>query len=472
MIRPRVIKTAGLYALLVGAPGLLLLWVVQQTPAAGANTTEAVLGPTAAPVPLPNLLVLIIQLIVILTAARLLGWLFRRIGQPQVVGEMAAGLLLGPSVFGALSPQAFQTIFPPQSLGYLSTLSQLGLLLFMFMVGLEFDPRLMRGRGQAALITSHASMVLPFLLGATLAIWLFPQFAPAGVRFHGFALFMGAAMSVTAFPVLARILMENNLTHTRVGVLALACAAVDDVTAWCMLAVVIVVVRAGSGTPVWVTLGGTAAFVAVMLVLARPLLRRGFGLLRHPERPTQDVVAALLLFALISALITERIGIHALFGAFLAGAVIPREEAFVPELIRKLEDLTVVFLLPLFFALTGLRTSFSFGLSETWIALAFVTTVAIAGKLFGSALAARLSGMSGREALAIGVLLNTRGLMELVILNIGLDVGVLSPSLFSIMVTMALITTVMTAPFLHLLHLPTAPAPVRSAKPMDVSGIR
>ncbi len=456
MPRRRLARTAVVYVLLVGLPLLVLLWVLRQARPTRALLPEVSLPTAAEQAALPNLLTLGIQLIIILLAARLVGWLFRRFRQPQVVGEMAAGLLLGPSVFGVAAPRAFEAVFPVSSLGHLNALSQLGLLLFMFMVGLEFDPKLLRGRGQTAVVTSHASMVLPFLLGVLLAIRLFPQFAPAGVHFKSFALFMGAAMSVTAFPVLARILMERKLLHTRVGVVALACAAVDDVTAWCMLALVIVVARAGTHTSLWVTLAGTVAFVVVMLVVARPLLHRGFRLLHEPGRPTHDVVAGVLMFALLGAVITEAIGIHALFGAFVAGAVIPREEAMVRELIRRLEDLTVVFLLPLFFAFTGLRTSFNFAQPELWLTLLLVTSVAIAGKLFGSAAAARFTGMPWREALAVGVLLNTRGLMELVILNIGLDIGVLSPALYSIMVAMALITTVMTTPLLHVLKIPRA----------------
>jgi Kef-type K+ transport system membrane component KefB len=270
---------------------------------------------------------------------------------------------------------------------------------------------------------------------------------------------MGAAMSVTAFPVLAHILIETKLLHTRVGTVALACAAVDDVTAWCILAAVIVVVRAGvDAPPLWFVLGGTAAYIALMWLLARPLIRRFFEWLRHPARLTQDVIAGILVFALASALATEHIGIHALFGAFIAGAIIPRDELFVPELIRRLEDLTVVFLLPLFFAFTGLRTSLVLVRGDLLIVAVVVVLTAITGKLVGSALAAWLTGMRAREALAVGALMNTRGLMELVILNIGLDIGVLSPALYSIMVVMALITTMMTAPVLRSLRLKRAEA--------------
>jgi Kef-type K+ transport system membrane component KefB len=280
---------------------------------------------------------------------------------------------------------------------------------------------------------------------------LFGELAPAGVDFTSFALFMGAAMSVTAFPVLARILTEKQLLHTRVGTLALACAAVDDVTAWCMLAAVIIVVRAGSGDfPLWLTISGTLVYTVTMFILVRPWMRRLATRLQRGKGLTHDAIAALLLFLLLNALVTERLGIHALFGAFVAGAVIPHEEPVIRDLIRRLEDLTVVFLLPLFFAFTGLRTVLTLVHGDLLGLAVLVVLTAVAGKLFGSAIAARWSGMRWREALAVGTLLNTRGLMELVILNLGLDIGVISTPLFSIMVAMALLTTIMTAPLMNL----------------------
>ena len=403
---------------------------------------------------MPNLGLLLVQIAAVVVAARGVGFLFRRIGQPQVVGEMVAGILLGPSFLGWIAPAASARLFPAESLGFLSSISQVGLLVFMFLVGLELNPRLLRGRGHTAVVTSHASIVVPFVLGALLSLWLYPRLSDRSVGFTGFALFMGAAMSVTAFPVLARILAERGLTRTRVGAVTLACAAVDDVTAWCILAVVVAIVGArGGGLPVWATAAGAAAFVAVMVLVAR----RGLALLERryarDGRVTQDVLGAILLAALASALATEALGIHALFGAFMAGAVMPKGEAFVHALTEKLEDVTVVLLLPLFFAFTGLRTRI--GLvegAEMWGWCALVVGVAVAGKFGGSAVAARLTGMRWREAAAIGTLMNTRGLMELVILNIGLDIGVISPAVFAMMVLMALATTFMTSPLLELVY--------------------
>jgi Kef-type K+ transport system membrane component KefB len=401
-----------------------------------------------------GLLLFFLQIAVIIVAARALGWAFKRIQQPQVVGEMVAGILLGPSFFGWLAPDLWGRLFPPASLGALHSLSQVGLLLFMFLIGLELNPKLLRGRGHTAVVTSHASIVAPFLLGAGLALYLYPRYSDDGVSFMEFALFMGAAMSVTAFPVLARILTERNLLRTKVGAVTIACAAVDDVTAWCILAGVVALVRSNeAGGALAGTLVGSALYVAAMLWLVRPLVGRLEAYYHTRGRLTQDMVAIALLLVLASAWTTEWLGIHALFGAFLMGAVMPKEHGFVHELTQRMEDLTLVLLLPLFFAFTGLRTQL--GLLEgagPWLDCALVIGVAVLGKLGGSSIAARASGLSWREAGALGVLMNTRGLMELVILSIGLDLGVISPIVFVMMVLMALITTFMTTPLLEWIY--------------------
>ena len=400
------------------------------------------------------LLVLILQIAVILLAARVVGGLFRKIGQPQVVGEMVAGIVLGPSVLGWVAPRVFATVFPASSLGALNALSQLGLLLFMFLVGLEFDPSRLRGRGDAALLTSHASIIAPFLLGTALALITYPQLSDASVSFVGFALFSGAAMSVTAFPVLARILTERNMSRTRLGSVAIACAAVDDVSAWTLLAIVVVIVRASAAdVALWVTIGGASLYVAVMFFVVRRGLRLLESYFLSRGKLTQDMVAIVVIALLLSAWMTERLGIHALFGAFAMGAVMPKHPRFIRDLAAGFEDLTVVLLLPLFFAFTGLRTSI--GLlqgTHAWSLFGLVLLAAVAGKFGGSAIASRLTGLGWRESAAVGILMNTRGLMELVILSIGLDLGVISPELFAMMVLMALVTTFMTAPVLDLLY--------------------
>jgi len=449
------------YATLVGLPALALLVILRVgnavVPKDGTLTTPLALpasGPaghttSAASFDLPLLL---IQIIVILVAARLTGAFVRRLGQPQVVGEMIAGIALGPSVLGAQAPHLAALLFPAGSLGFLNTLSQIGLVVFMFLVGLELDPKIVRERGRSALVISHASIVAPFLLGATLAIVLYPTLAGSRVTFTGFALFMGAAMSVTAFPVLARILTERRLTRTPIGALAIACAAIDDVTAWCILAAVVVIVRAtgsgvATGVPLWVTLGGSAAYVAVMLTGGRRALRILETRYAARGRVTQDMIAVLMLATLASAWITERLGVHALFGAFLVGAVAPKSDGFVHAVLERFEDMMVVLLLPLFFAFTGLRTEITLiDGAGAWLVCAMVTAVAVIGKVGGSAIAARVTAMPWRDAAVIGLLLNTRGLMELVILNIGLDIGVISRELFAMMVLMALATTFMTTP--------------------------
>ena len=449
------------YATLVGLPALALLVILRVgnavVPKDGTLTTPLALpasGPaghttSAASFDLPLLL---IQIIVILVAARLTGAFVRRLGQPQVVGEMIAGIALGPSVLGAQAPHLAALLFPAGSLGFLNTLSQIGLVVFMFLVGLELDPKIVRERGRSALVISHASIVAPFLLGATLAIVLYPTLAGSRVTFTGFALFMGAAMSVTAFPVLARILTERRLTRTPIGALAIACAAIDDVTAWCILAAVVVIVRAtgsgvATGVPLWVTLGGSAAYVAFMLTGGRRALRILETRYAARGRVTQDMIAVLMLATLASAWITERLGVHALFGAFLVGAVAPKSDGFVHAVLERFEDMMVVLLLPLFFAFTGLRTEITLiDGAGAWLVCAMVTAVAVIGKVGGSAIAARVTAMPWRDAAVIGLLLNTRGLMELVILNIGLDIGVISRELFAMMVLMAPATTFMTTP--------------------------
>lgn len=407
---------------------------------------------------MPSFELLIAQILTILVVARLIGWVFQKIHQPRVIGEMVAGILLGPSLFGWLAPNLSAALFPLASLGYLGALSQVGLLLFMFLVGLELDLRQLRELGRAAVVTSQVSIIVPFVSGSLFALYLYPKLYPElyaglsdqGVSVAGFVLFMGAAMSVTAFPVLARILTEHNMLRTRVGSVAITCAAVDDVTAWCILAGIIVIVRSSSSAmPLWLMLTGLVAFVLVMLFVVRRVLSKLAVLYEKRGSLSADTIAVILLLVLTSSFITESLGVHAFFGAFLAGVVMPRHAKLSRELSQKFESIVVVLLLPLYFALTGLRSSiFLISGARMWFYAAVIIVLAVAGKLGGSMVSARMNGMTWREAAAVGVLMNTRGLVELVILNIGLDLGILSPALFSIMVLMALITTLMTTPLL------------------------
>jgi Kef-type K+ transport system membrane component KefB len=397
-----------------------------------------------------NFSTLLVQIALILVTTRIVGRLLRRIHQPQVVGEMIAGILLGPSLFGWLLPEASAAIFPTSSLSALNVLSQLGLLLFMFLVGVEFDPRILRGHGHTVVVTSHASIIVPFCLGALLAVVLYPALSPRSVPILHFVLFTGLAMSITAFPVLARILAERDMLRTNVGAMAIACAAVDDVTAWCLLAGVVLLTKAAEQTtPFAWTLLGTLAYTSVMVFGVRRGLRALGDYYQRQGDVSENMLAAVLLMLLVSAWVTEMLGIHALFGAFLMGAVIPKDVGFRRALSGKLEAVTTTLLLPLFFAFTGLRTSIGFLQDgQMWLYCGLIIGVAIAGKLGGSALTARRFGLSWREAGALGILVNTRGLIELVFLNIGLDIGVISPTFFTMMVLMALVTTFMTTPLL------------------------
>jgi Kef-type K+ transport system membrane component KefB len=395
---------------------------------------------------------LLLQLLVIIAVARLVGKLFARVGQPSVVGEMAAGILLGPSLFGWLMPGAFAAVFPESSLGSLRLLSQIGVCLFMFTVGMELDVGQLRSRAHTALMVSHVSIVFPYLLGVVLAWFLFSDLAAAGARFTPFALFMGISMSITAFPVLARILRERRMTRTSLGSTALTCAAVGDVTAWCILAFVVAIARAASLEAAGLNLLLTAAFIAVMLWGARKALRAWLGEARlASEAPSESTLAAVVCLVIAAALAAELVGLHALFGSFLAGVIVPDRHGFRHKLDVRVENFSSVFLLPLFFAFTGLRTQV--GLlhdASGWLVCLLIVAVATLGKLGGSALAARFTGMGWSESLQLGALMNTRGLMELIALNIGYDLGILSPRIFTMLVIMALVTTVLTGPLLTL----------------------
>ena len=402
---------------------------------------------------MPNLFTLVLQIAVVIGVARVTGALFRKMGQPQVVGEMFAGILLGPSLLGWVAPGVSAYIFPPASLGYLNSLSQIGLIVFMFLVGVGINPQELKGHGHSALLTSHVSITAPFLLAGLLALYLYPRLSNDSVSFTGFALFMGAAMAVTAFPVLARILTERKMLQSRMGTVAVACAAVDDVTGWCILAYIVVLVRAhNDAIPLWMKLAGIGAFALIMIYGVRKLLGGFLTAWRRHGILSENQLALILVLALLAGLCTEWLGIHLLFGAFLMGAIMPKHRGFVRYVLNRFETITVTLLLPLFFASTGLRTSINLIRGrEMWMYTGLIILVAIAGKLGGSMLAARLGGLPWREAAGLGILMNTRGLMELVILNIGLDIKIISPALFSMMVLMALVTTFMTTPALDLI---------------------
>ncbi|MBA3484202.1 MAG: cation:proton antiporter [Pirellulales bacterium] len=392
----------------------------------------------------------LLALLAIILLGRWLGQIFRHFGQPRVIGEMVAGIVLGPSLLGRISPDAMNFILPQEVGPYLGVIAQLGVILYMFLVGLELNAGLLRSHAHATVAISHASIVAPFALGTILALWLYQPLAPEGVPFTSFALFMGIAMSITAFPVLARILTDRKIDKTDLGVVALSCAATDDVTAWCLLAFVVGIVQDKAGSAIQ-TILLALAYIAFMFVIVRPLATRYFGhdAKKHPKpRMAVWVLVALLM----SALTAEWIGIHAIFGAFLLGAIIPHDSDVARDFQHKLEDIVKILLLPAFFAYTGMRTEI--GLISGWQAWAIcgvIILVATLGKFGGTLAAARFTGLGWRTSAALGILMNTRGLMELVVLNIGLEMGVISPALFAMMVIMALVTTIATTPVLQIL---------------------
>jgi Kef-type K+ transport system membrane component KefB len=447
-------KALLLYTSLVGGPILIILVVLHI--GQGMYVSEPIAS-TVAPekgVNLPDLTKFLIQMIVILGMARLVGGLFGFLRQPQVMGEIVAGILLGPSLFGAFFPVFSKQVFPDASLNLLSGLSYLGLIIYMFLVGLHVDLQSLLRHRRTALITSHVSIIFPFMLAALAALYLYPKLSGASVPFSHFTLFLGTGMSVTAFPVLARILADCKFLPAKIGTIALVCAAVDDVTSWCILSGLVLLIRAG-GMPVgfWMMIFGALAYTVAILVFGWRLFRRVELAYRSQQSLTNGLFSLVIMAVLISACITESLGIHALFGGFLIGVVMPKNDDFIRALSEKIEGFVVPLLLPLFFAFTGLRADI--GLlsdSSQWFYCCVLIATAILGKLGGSTLSTRLCGMPWRESFAVGTLMNTRGLMELVVLNVGLDVGVINQTVFTMMIMMALVTTFMTTPILEWMY--------------------
>ncbi|MCQ4140534.1 cation:proton antiporter [Chryseobacterium sp. EO14] len=399
------------------------------------------------------LALLLAQIVTIILVARLFGWICMKIKQPSVIGEMIAGIVLGPSLVGMYFPEFSAFLFPKESLGNLQFLSQIGLILFMYIVGMELDLSVLRKKAHDAVVISHASIIIPFALGIGLSYFIYKEFAPEGIQFTSFALFIAIAMSITAFPVLARIVQERNLQKTKLGTVVITCAAADDITAWCILAAVIAIVKAGSFESSLYVILMAIAYVFFMIKIVRPFLKRIGDLQAGKSTINKPMVAIFFLTLILSAYATEVIGIHALFGAFMAGAIMPENAKFRTLFIDKVEDVALVLLLPLFFVFTGLRTQI--GLlndSHLWITAGFIILTAVIGKFAGSALTAKFLGINWKESLTIGALMNTRGLMELIVLNIGYDLGVLSPQIFAMMVIMALFTTFMTGPALDFIN--------------------
>jgi Kef-type K+ transport system membrane component KefB len=446
-------NTIAVYGVLLLLGVAALLWILQLGSQVPVPTQVAAqpFDQHANTVEVNTLLHVLLALVVVILAARGLGFVFRYLHQPPVIGEMIAGILLGPSLLGRVAPDVATYLLPPSITPSLGVLSQVGVILFMFLVGLELDTSLLKKKSHSTLAISHASIVLPFVLGAATSLWLYPRLSTSDVPFTPFALFMGVAMSVTAFPVLARILTDRGLQRTPLGVIAISCAAVDDVSAWCLLAMLVGVAKSQLGGML-LTLALATGYIVFMLVVVRPWVRRMTRLQALKGELSPATTTMVFVGLLLSALTTELIGIHALFGAFLLGAIIPHASLLAKDITHKLEDLVLVLLLPVFFAFTGLRTEI--GLLNNaghWLACGLVIAVACVGKFGGSSIAARLSGLSWRDSACLGVLMNTRGLMQLIVLNVGLDLRILSPTLFAMMVIMALVTTFAAAPLLTLL---------------------
>lgn len=397
--------------------------------------------------------ILFLQIVVILIVSRLFGMLAHAVGQPTVIGEIIAGIFLGPSLLGMLFPGFSFFLFPVESLNTLQFFSQVGLVFFMFIVGMELDVSILKKKAQDAVVVSHASIIVPYFLGMVLAYFIYERYAPANISFLSFSLFMGIAMSITAFPVLARILQEKGLTKTPLGTLAITCAAAGDVTAWCILPAVIAIAKSESISGAIITIGFSLLYVLLMLYVIKPMIAKIGAKYGDKESKDKTIIAVAFVVLLGSAYVSELIGIHVLFGAFLAGVIMPPGFSFKNTLTEKIEDVSLLLLLPIFFVFTGLRTQIGL-LNEThlWLLFLVVMVAAIAGKFGGSALAAKLVGHNWKDALSLGALLNTRGLMELIILNIGYDLNILTPEIFTIMVLMAVTTTFMTGPCLQVIN--------------------
>src|SRR5271167_4589314 len=400
-------RAVAAYGLMLGALVLLYLWIRSygDTLGAPAATGGNVFGSAASRATEGDLLHVLLALVVVIATARAMGWVFRSANQPPVVGEILAGIVLGPSLLGRLAPGAEGYLFPATVGPFLNIIAQVGVILYMFLVGLELDPALLRKRGHTTVAISHASIVAPFLLGATIALYLYPRLSTSDVPFTCFSLFLGVSMSVTAFPVLARILTDRGIHKTRMGAIALTCAAVDDVTAWCMLAFVVSVARAEAAGAV-ATIVMALGFIALMIIVVRPTMVRLSLLYGNRGRLTQGVMASIFTALLISASATELIGIHAVFGAFALGAVMPHDSGMARELTDRLEDLVVVLLLPAFFVITGLRTDIGLlhGAGQ-WLLCGAIIVIAAAGKFGATAMAARLGGARWRDAAVLGALM-------------------------------------------------------------------
>jgi Kef-type K+ transport system membrane component KefB len=390
---------------------------------------------------------ILLQLIVILLVVQAFGYLCRFIGQPRVIGEILAGLALGPTLLGAFLPRIEAAIFPSSAFPTLQTLGDIGLVLYMFSLGTHIDTHAMLKQSRKATVVSLSGILLPLALGSLFAFFLYPEFAGPRANLVSFLLLVGTAMAITAFPVLARILAERRMLSSGVGTLALTCAAIDDVIGWCLLALVIAIINASGASSVAITIGFLALFVGVMVGAVRPLLL----VAERRIRSKPALMALTMLLLLLCAYATNAMGIHPVFGAFLLGIILPRRTIFV-ELVQGIDQLNSLLFLPLYFVYNGLRTHIGLINSPAlWLICLLVLVVACLGKILGGSLSLKALGGTWKESLTLGALMNTRGLVELIVLNIGLNLGVISPVFFAMLVIMAVVTTMMAPPLLSLL---------------------
>ena len=437
-----MLLVAGIAFYFINLKGQLLISPTQSLPSVMSDQAHAQMN---------SLIQILLALSVVIITAQAMGALFHLLGQPLVIGEVVGGIVLGPSLLGKYFPQIQETVLPVSSLPFLGIIAQLGVVFYMFVVGLELDLKILKKSGHTTLAISHASIIFPFVLGTFLALHIYKELSLPEVSFTNFALFLGVSLSVTAFPVLARILSDKKINKTRMGTLALTCAAIDDVTAWCLLAMVVSVSQNAFGGAIK-TITLTFLYIAGMFLIGGPLVKRLIPWLEKFDRITEGGIAAFFIALLLSALATELIGIHAIFGAFLLGAITPHDSRIAKELTDRMEDLVRIVFLPAFFAFTGMRTEINL-LSSTsdWQLCGLIIAVATLGKFGGTFLAARINGLSWRDSSALGILMNTRGLVELIVLNLGLDLRIISPRLFTMLVMMALITTFATSPIFSFL---------------------
>lgn len=396
---------------------------------------------------------LLLQILIILIVARLLGSLFRKIKQPAVIGEIVAGILLGPSLFGRLAPDLFARVFPSESLGNIEILSSFGLVLFMFVVGMELRLSDIRERLRSSIVISHAGIIIPFALSLPLSLYIYPDYVEGYTDFLPFALFVGIAMSITAFPVLARIIQENNLMRTPLGKLSLSTAAAGDITAWLMLAAIIAISQSGSLLSTIFNLLFLLVYLWIIFGIIRPLFSIAGKVYNTTEVISHTLVGVIFVLLLSSSFITELLSMHALFGAFMLGLVMPEDLSFRKIITDKVEDVALMLFLPLFFVSSGLQTQLGLvnGV-DAWLLLAIFVLIAILGKVGGSYVAARICGERPKDSLYLGVFMNTRGLMELVVLAIGYQMHILPPKIYAVLVLMTVLTTVMTMPMIHLIN--------------------